>query len=280
MLDRGRLYVRLCHSTSSCGRLSAPGPASTAHPGRADDATNPGIDEPGGTYEVSHVPHPHLPHPHLSRPHLPHLHLPHRARNRLARSRRTVVTAIRMLTGGTEARRWRDPEDPAYHTAERNRLIARLIPAGVSVLDLGAGQQELRRHLPRGCEYQACDLFEAPDVLRCDFNAGVYPAVEHRYDILVASGLLEFLKDPEGFLARLPEFGDMLLLSYRVRPEGEHLTTRLGSGYVSHYTQPELEELLTATGHPWRQVTTYEVKSTDPPHEQPIYRVDLDRTEA
>ena len=212
----------------------------------------------------------------MSHFHVPHPHLPHRARNRLARSQRAVVTAVRMLTGGTDEHRWRDPEDPAYHTAERNRLIARLIPAGASVLDLGAGQQELRRHLPRGCEYQACDLFEGPDVLQCDFNAGVYPAVEHRYDVLVASGLLEFLTHPEGFLARLPEFGDTLLMSYRVRPEGEHLTARLGSGYVSHLTRPELEALLDGTGHPWRRVATYEVRSTDPPHVQPIYRVDLD----
>ena len=129
-----------------------------------------------------------------------------------------------MLTGGTDEHRWRDPEDPAYHTAERNRLIARLIPAGASVLDLGAGQQELRRHLPRGCEYQACDLFEGPGVLQCDFNAGVYPAVEHRYDVLVASGLLEFLTHPEDFLARLPEFGDddLALDAIREVPSGGH----------------------------------------------------------
>lgn len=130
----------------------------------------------------------------------------------------------------------------------------------------------MRSFLPPGCEYQPCDLAGSPDVLVCDFNAGGYPAVMHRYDVLVASGLLEFLRDPEEFLAHLPALGDVLLLSYRVRLPREPLWRRLESGYLSHLTSEEIEALLDRLGYRWECVDAYEHKGARP-HRQPIYRV-------
>jgi len=195
-------------------------------------------------------------------------------RSRLRAARRSVATALHTLRNGTDYERWRNAEDPARQLTERNALIGGLVPAGSSVLDLGAGRQELRRHLPSDCEYQACDLFPAPGVVTCDFNAGTYPAVDRRFDILVASGLVEFLRHPDRLLARLPEFGDVLLMSYPVRAPGEGLQRRRASGYLSHLNKQELESLLTEPGYGWEQVAEY--KSTGAGVEvQPIYRVRL-----
>ena len=187
------------------------------------------------------------------------------------RVRRIVGTALRH----TDRKRWRDPDDPGYQTAERNRLIAGMISSGSSVLDLGAGIQQLRRFLPPSCEYQACDLDGGPEVLRCDFNAGVYPAVSHRYDVVVSSGCFEFVVDPQAFLARLPELGDILILSYRVRPTGEPRRRRLKSGYMSHLTVEDLERMLDRLGLQWQRAGVYEHTATEPFHLQPIYRVEL-----
>ena len=189
----------------------------------------------------------------------------------LERARRILKTAVHK----TDRERWRDPGDPGYRTAERNQLIASLIPSGSNVLDLGAGIQQLRRFLPADCEYQPCDLDGGPDVLRCDFNAGQYPAVTQRYDVLVSSGLLEFVRDPEAFLARLPSLGDVLLLSYRVRPPDEPLWRRLDSGYMSHLTVDDLESLLDRLGYRWERTAVYEHDDPHRPHIQPIYRVAL-----
>jgi hypothetical protein len=181
----------------------------------------------------------------------------------------------RALLGGTDRKRWRDKDEPTYQTAERNRLMGALIASGSSVLDVGAGTQELRRFLPDGCEYQPCDLQPAPGVLVCDLNAGQMPAVSHRYDVLVASGVLEFLRDPEAFLRRIHSLGETLLFSYRVRPPSEPRWQRLKSGYLSHLTQAELESMLDRLGYAWERVGAYVHEQGRSPHVQPIYLVSL-----
>jgi hypothetical protein len=196
------------------------------------------------------------------------------------RTWRTLKTAA----GITDRRRWKNPSDPGYlQTAERNRMIAASIPRGSTVLDLGAGIQQLRRFLPRDCEYQPCDLDGGPDVppcdfdvLPCDFNAGRYPTVTHRYDVLVASGLLEFLRDPEAFLAQLPALGDMLLLSYRVRPSREAPWRRLQWGYMNHLTTADLEAMLDRLGYRWENVGVFTRGSGSHSIVQLIYRVALE----
>ena len=183
--------------------------------------------------------------------------------------------AIKSALGVTDRERWKNPDDLGYLTAERNELIAALIPAGSSVLDMGAGIQQLRQFLPHDCEYQPCDLDGGPEVLSCDFNADLYPSVTHRYDILVASGLAEFLRAPEAFLAHLPVLGDTLLISYRVRPPGESLWRRLDQGYLSHLTSDEIEEMFSRLGYRWEPAGVYQFHSGRDSHVQPIYRVDL-----
>jgi hypothetical protein len=189
--------------------------------------------------------------------------------------RKRAWCILKAALGITDRERWKNPGDPGYQTAERNRLIAGFIPGGSTVLDLGAGIQQLRRFLPRDCEYQPCDLDGGPDVLVCDFNAGRYPPVTHRYDVLVVSGLLEFLRDPEAFLAKLPALGDMVLLSYRVRPPGAALRGRLASGYMSHLTTADLETMFDRLGYRSECVGVWKYQSGSQSHLQPIYRVAL-----
>jgi hypothetical protein len=192
-------------------------------------------------------------------------------------SLRMAVRISRSALGKTDGTRWRDPDDPTrgYLTSERNQLIASFIRAGETVLDLGAGTQQLRRFLPAGCEYQPCDLHGDRGVLLCDFNAGEVPNVPHRYDVLVASGLLEFIRDPDRFLARVAELGDVLLLSYRVRPRGVPVSQRWRSGYLSHLSTKDLEALLDRHGYGWERVAVYEHSDGASSHVQPVYRVAL-----
>jgi len=139
----------------------------------------------------------------------------------------------------------------------RNRVIADFIPDGSSVLDLGCGAQTLKLHLKSGCTYQPCDVItNSPDTIHCDFNAGIYPKIIKRYDYVVCSGLLEYVRTPSEFLQRISSFGDALLISYNPIVHGESKIQRLGKHWVNHLAQPELERIFESIGLSWNIVNT------------------------
>jgi len=105
--------------------------------------------------------------------------------------------------------RYWEKESPKYNWPHaRLLLIAEIIrraPAGTSVLDLGAGQALLSRLIGPSYPYRALDIVgsttEEPRVEVCDFDY-----IEHfhlsgtPYEIVVASGLLEYLENWKSFL--------------------------------------------------------------------------------
>lgn len=88
----------------------------------------------------------------------------------------------------------------------RLALVATYIPEGSSVLDLGAGAEGLRAHLPRGCAYTPADL---PGF---DMNRGRWPG--GRYDVAVMAGVLEYATDPAVALRRMRELAQMAIVTY------------------------------------------------------------------
>jgi hypothetical protein len=155
-------------------------------------------------------------------------------------------------------------EDPLWD--ERNRIIAGLIPENSSVLDLGSGAQTLRKHLKPGCDYQPCDIIQnSPNVLFCDFNAGIYPAVTMSYDYAVCSGVLEYIRRPQEFLAVTSGFGIEMFVSYAAFQEGDSRLKRASEGWTNHFTQLQLENLFDGLELEWSLVGRW--------NNQLIYRV-------
>ena len=144
---------------------------------------------------------------------------------------------------------------------DRNAIIAGFIPAGSSVLDIGCGAQTLRQHLSPGCQYQPSDIIKStPDVIFCDMNAGIYPQTDKMFDFVVCSGLFEYMRKPEEFLARIPRLGRTVIMSYCPLFEGGSKLARLGNGYgwVNHYKKTELEALFTNMKLQWSILHTEE----------------------
>jgi hypothetical protein len=137
----------------------------------------------------------------------------------------------------------------------RNALLVKHIRPGSSVLDLGSGAQTLRGLLPAGCDYQPCDVVDSgPGVLRCDFNRDIWPRVTTRPDVVVVSGVMEYLEQPRDFLARVVTLGDRILLTHAFRPEGQVAQGRM---WKTHLTQPELEALFTELRLRWRLLDSW-----------------------
>lgn len=160
--------------------------------------------------------------------------------------------AVKMLFLRTDVGRWAKVCHEVPSWDERNRIIASCIPAGVTVLDLGAGAQTLRHHLHASCQYQPCDIVQSsPDVIRCDFNSGVYPVLGQGFDYVVCSGVIEYLHDPESFFASIRNFGKNIIITYNPKQPRVSILNRRTRGWVSHMTEDDLQAVLSRAGLQW-----------------------------
>jgi hypothetical protein len=157
------------------------------------------------------------------------------------------LDAARMWLLRNDIKRWQQNirETPVWD--ERNRILASLIPPGSSVIDLGAGAQTLRHHLVN-CEYQPCDLVPHGDALYCDFNKNIFPATTKKYDFIVCSGVLEYIRNPHRFLSQIFKLGSQGFLTYAPLLPGQKRLTRLRGGWVNHFREDQLEMLFARSG--------------------------------
>lgn len=103
-------------------------------------------------------------------------------------------------------------------------LVASLPGGPGSLLDIGCGPATLGSMLPSGTDYFGGDI--ASDVMPmgnspdhfavADLNAGEEPFPTRRFDVVVVSGMFEYIRDPSAFVK---------LLARKVRPEGHLILT-------------------------------------------------------
>lgn len=168
------------------------------------------------------------------------------------------VYAVGTLMLPTRYRRWRKVATGGVPPWDiRNEIIAAVIPANSSVVDLGCGPQTLRNHLKLGCMYRPFDCVRSsPAVEFCDINAGVYPRIDNVVDYIVCSGLVEYIWDPREFLRRIAPLGRRICLSYNTLIPGQKRRSRLARSWVNHITQVELEQMFTDLGFTWSVIDT------------------------
>jgi hypothetical protein len=168
---------------------------------------------------------------------------------------RTLVKAAVTLVRRNDISLWHKVAHSGPPTwDQRNEIIGKLVPAGSSVLDVGCGAQTLKRYLPADCKYQPSDLIKSsPEVIVCDMNSGLYPETGVYYDYVICSGVLEYMRDPEDFLRRIPKLGRTVILTYNPLADDGSKIERLGNGWgwVNHFKRAELEELFARMGLKW-----------------------------
>ena len=161
-----------------------------------------------------------------------------------------LVAVLEAITLQTQVGRWRRVASagrPAWDS--RNKTIAGFVPSGSSVLDLGCGAQTLRKYLPPGCVYQPCDLVKStPDVILCDFNAGIYPKLRKKFTHVVCSGVLEYVRDHDRFLTECISLGEVVILSYNPRLPRTSKLQRMANHWINHFSRRELESTFEANG--------------------------------
>lgn len=156
---------------------------------------------------------------------------------RMAAPRLRVATLLRLLK-----------EDPPLKVVDLGcgggQLLAEVAAAWpgaeLAGIDLSEKQIEANREAMPGIEWQAVDL-ERPDA--------IHPAQAGRFDAVIASEIVEHLRDPVRFLRSalslaVPGRG-RLLLSTQSGPVRE---TERRVGHLRHFSAPEMESLLREAG--------------------------------
>lgn len=173
---------------------------------------------------------------------------------------RAAATTILRWTGRSNGRWRRDHSlDAAWH--ERSMLMVRDIPAGSSVIDVGAGSQVVRGLLAEDCKYTPVDLVSrSPDTVVCDLNGDGLPDLTA--DWLVGSGVVEYVFDVDRLLSWMASVAPRIVFSYELADE-ETRYYRRSRSWVNDFTADQMRALLNRHGLEavdtarWKRQTIY-----------------------
>lgn len=120
---------------------------------------------------------------------------------------------------------------------ERIQLMSRYITSESSVLDIGCGQETLKKYLPKNCKYTGCDLIQrSSDTLVINVNTWfILPDI---YKYIFCSGVLEYINNLPRFLTTIRFWGNEFIFSYACKQSS--IEERQKSDWVNHYTYNEL----------------------------------------
>ncbi|MEN4477248.1 class I SAM-dependent methyltransferase [Mycolicibacterium cosmeticum] len=128
---------------------------------------------------------------------------------------------------------------------------------GSRVIEFGAGNRILERHLHPSCRYVASDLVDrGAGTMVCDLNRRPLPDLgAGTFDVAVLMGVLEYLVDVPATLEWLSRSVGTCVVSYvcmetkRRSVEGlREKASRIAQGWMNHYRPDELQTLFSAYG--------------------------------
>ena len=132
----------------------------------------------------------------------------------------------------------------------RYKAIAKNIPIHATILDLGGGKGLLKSYLRSPKEYIVVDKYPLnSSLIVLDFDKDALPDFNKVFDIVVCSGIIEYLQKPEDFLSNIKKYGDRLLVSYYHK--GKKLEI-----WENCYDKATFEKMLSNAG--WKIITREE----------------------
>lgn len=142
----------------------------------------------------------------------------------------------------SDVSRWAKNEELFENWNERTTLMAKYIDPTDNVIEFGAGVMYLKKILPSTVHYTPSDIVKRyEETLVCDLNQS-FTIDLTSYNVAVFSGVLEYVYDVDAIVKQLKENNiSKVLLSYCCADI--ILLSRLKNGWLSDYTQNELEAI-------------------------------------
>lgn len=164
---------------------------------------------------------------------------------------RATKTKMLMLVRGTDKARWSKRENLYRDWDSRTLQIAKLIPPASRVLEFGAGNGALEFGLPEDCEYYPSDIVaRTENYLVIDLNGSRKPNLPE-HDVVVFSGVLEYVHDVRNTLQWLAKFSPMIIASYATceNKDSSTIAQRRNDGWVNDLSQNDIEEMARSVGY-------------------------------
>lgn len=143
---------------------------------------------------------------------------------------------------------WQEVErfDPAWR--ERiERMCSFMRDDDLSVVDVGCGPMWLRDYLPSNARYVGVDYVDRGEgTIVCDLNEAGMPDLVA--DVWFVSGCLEYLEDPERFIASAAKNARSCILSYCELRHFPSLHERKKRGWRNHLTAERIDALYSRHG--------------------------------
>lgn len=122
--------------------------------------------------------------------------------------------------------------------SRRIKEMAKHIPVSASVMDLGCGQMELKKHLTLNEYFPVDYIARQSEIIICDFNKKQFPDLE--VDICFVSGVLEYVKYPAWFIGKITKHCSTCIISYNLVEKYPDIDFRNSNRWINHLTKPEL----------------------------------------
>lgn len=108
-----------------------------------------------------------------------------------------------------------DLHNPVWE--HRAKVVARWIPEGAYVLDMGCGNMLIEKHLKNPAGYIPCDIAKRDSrTIVCDFDKFEYPPVQGE-NLILCLGVVNYLQHQKALLEHLCARGKSFLFTFKPR---------------------------------------------------------------
>jgi 2-polyprenyl-3-methyl-5-hydroxy-6-metoxy-1,4-benzoquinol methylase len=147
--------------------------------------------------------------------------------------------SVNKSLGKSDYKRWNNRSNLLDGWDERTTILASYIKPNTTILEFGAGRLILEKHLPKGCTYHNSDIVKRnASTLVIDLNKEM-PELP-KVDVIVFSGVLEYVKDVEYVLRHCMKFSQKILFSYSIKETYGAINDRRLAGWINDYTTKDI----------------------------------------
>lgn len=164
---------------------------------------------------------------------------------------------VKNFTYTEQLSRWKKNSNLYNDWDERTIIMSKYIPEHSSILEFGAARMVLKNYLPDNCTYTPSDLVSrSRDTVVFNLNEDEISTFNY-YDVVVFSGVLEYMIDVEKLIFELSFKTSKFIVSYAPIENYSNLQNRKKNGWVNNYKIGDFIKIFESVGFKGEEVANW-----------------------